>query len=404
MSNNPMTETSQRGITRRKFLRYLGIGGVGVGVVVIGGVGYRAIDQGVFEIGQGPAYAPWSNWRNADMERPMALVRSGILAANAHNTQPWLFEIDDARIDLYADTSRNTGAMDPFLREMYIGLGCCLENVSLAGQAEGYKPDITYMPTLEDETHVARVDLGDATPQVMDMYEAIPNRHTNRGPYDVEQTVSQDTLNQLSNLGTEFENVRVFWFTQDPEYAMFGEMIVGATEAIIADEEQAHDTFVWQRQTWEEVEEHRDGITLEAAGLPQGTLILAKLLPPQSESQSHASWLDTTENTQVATAPVFGMVAIRDIDSRSQQLHAGRLWQRMHLWATTQDLAMHPMNQPIERAAREEQLNVADRTYTRILADLVDNPEWSPVMTFRLGYPAREVNPAPRRDPQSVMT
>lgn len=46
------------------------------------------------------------------------------LASNPHNSQPWLFRMTDTEIDLFADPSWQIGIIDPFRREMYIGLGC----------------------------------------------------------------------------------------------------------------------------------------------------------------------------------------------------------------------------------------------------------------------------------------
>jgi hypothetical protein len=59
----------------------------------------------------------------------LRLVQSAILAANPHNTQPWLFWVSDDAIDLYADIGRHLGTMDPSLREMHIGLGYPLNSV-----------------------------------------------------------------------------------------------------------------------------------------------------------------------------------------------------------------------------------------------------------------------------------
>lgn len=85
-------------------------------IVVVGGSVYRSADQGVFSVGQGEAYEPWQNWREEQTTDTMALVRSAILAANPHNSQPWLFRVSGARLDLFADPNRNIGAIDPFLR------------------------------------------------------------------------------------------------------------------------------------------------------------------------------------------------------------------------------------------------------------------------------------------------
>jgi hypothetical protein len=42
----------------------------------------------------------------------------------------WLFVVNPNRIELFAAINRNIGAIDPYLREMYEGLGCALEKSS----------------------------------------------------------------------------------------------------------------------------------------------------------------------------------------------------------------------------------------------------------------------------------
>jgi hypothetical protein len=108
----------------------------------------------------------------------LALIRPAILAANAYNTQPWLFELGTDRINLFADTSRSMGTMGPLRREMVFSLGCAVENLTLAAQANGLKPSITLLPDPADETHVARVNLSPGSHEVTDQYLAIANRHT----------------------------------------------------------------------------------------------------------------------------------------------------------------------------------------------------------------------------------
>ena len=145
-------------ISRRKFLKLVGSG---IAVVIVGGTVWRAFSNGVFSIGQGPAYEPWRDWKAESQEGagPLSLVASAILAANPHNTQPWLFVVNSNRIELFAAINRNIGAIDPYLREMYEGLGCALENLVLAAEAKGYTYNLKLMPNPNSKTHVASIIL-----------------------------------------------------------------------------------------------------------------------------------------------------------------------------------------------------------------------------------------------------
>ena len=90
---------------------------------------------------EGDAYAPWGLWSDPSLRgTPLALVAAAVLAANPHDTQPWLFRIGDDAIDVLADLSRNLGAMDAFVREMHLGLGCAIENILVAAGPNGYAP------------------------------------------------------------------------------------------------------------------------------------------------------------------------------------------------------------------------------------------------------------------------
>jgi hypothetical protein len=64
-------------VSRGAFLRRAGLGIGTVAVAGAGGLSYRAYDQGVLEIGEGPAYASWTEWRKH--EGLLALVGAATL-------------------------------------------------------------------------------------------------------------------------------------------------------------------------------------------------------------------------------------------------------------------------------------------------------------------------------------
>jgi hypothetical protein len=82
-------------------------------------------DQRLFGAGTGAAYDPWKNWDARPSSGPLHLVHAAILAANPHNSQPWMFSVAQDTIDVYADTRRNIGMIDPALRRDVHGNRMC---------------------------------------------------------------------------------------------------------------------------------------------------------------------------------------------------------------------------------------------------------------------------------------
>ena len=149
------------------------------------------------------------------------MVRAAILAASPHNTQPWRFRVSPTQIELYADIGRNVGALDPFLREQHIGLGCALENLVLAARANGYEPAVTILegklvpiPAKPEPELVAVVDLLPGSKEQGELYDAIPYRHTNRNPYDPQRPVPAAIADAVRNLTRDEAEVRVFLFAR----------------------------------------------------------------------------------------------------------------------------------------------------------------------------------------------
>lgn len=380
-------------MTRRALL----VGAGSVVAILAAGALWRAEDQGVFSIGRGPAYDPWRTWR--DGPGLISLVGAGVLAANPHDSQPWLFHLGASAVNLFADHRRNLGAIDPLLREMHIGLGCALENVALAAAAKGYRATVQLMPDPTDQTHVARLGLERASAQSSALYQAIPHRHTNRFAF-ASRSVSARLLDQLAALNDD-DAVGTVWFTTRTDRLHVVDLMVAAARALVADQQQSDDSSRWFRGTWQAVQEHRDGLTLDAQGLSPAVGVLAKLLPEQSRQQQDAFFVQGIQN-QAGSAPALGLLVVRDSHNNVQRLRAGRLWQRMHLWATTQGLAMQPLNQMSERADREASLGIEPR-FGSALRGLVSDRSWEPLMPFRIGHPTHEAHLSPRRPVISVI-
>jgi nitroreductase len=390
---------------RRWFLKSVGA------VTILAGSGgvWRAYERGVFSVGQGPAFEPWKDWQDSK-DSPLALVRAAVLAANPHNTQPWLFRVSDSGIELYANTGRNAGALDPYLREQHIGLGCALENLMLAAPANGYHASVTLVPgkltpisAYPKQELVAQVGIVPEQKRQDELYDVIPHRHTNRNPY-LPKVLPSEFVDSIRQLGNDDPDVRVFLFTADSDRNHIVDMISKANDIVYADPQVDRGSEPWMRMNWNDVQKFRDGLIVDEFGEPPMVVAAEKFLSPSWRRFAFRhGMLRTTSYTDVLhTAPIFGVIAVHDRYDQEQNLRAGRIWQRAHLQATARGLAGGPVNEAVELIDHQRLRNQEPQAQAALF-DLIGDRTWQPTFMFRLGYPVRQASPSPRRPVKEVL-
>jgi hypothetical protein len=392
---------------RRSFLKGAGA----VTVVIAGGGVWRAYDQGVFSVGEGPAYEPWKDWRkdSNNKDGTLALVRAAILAASPHNTQPWLFKMTNSSIELYVDTSRNVGALDPYLREEHIGIGCALENLMLAAAANGYQATVTLLPgklgLIPAESApklLAHVDLAKGKREESELYAAIPRRHTNRSAYIPEKAVPPLFIEALRGMASDEPDVKIFLFSAEADRRKIVEISSGANTELYSDPEVDRGSDRWVRINWSSVQKLRDGLTLDAFGLPPITTAVAKMMPLGMLRWAASRGPENGYSNLMLSAPLIGIIAVHDRYDQEHCLRAGRIWQRAHLLATARGLAGRPCNEAVELLDHDKALGkLAKRTAW--LGDVMGDYTWQPTFVFYMGYPTLTARASPRRPIEKVI-
>lgn len=120
-----------------------------------------------------------------DSEVLTEAVRLACRAPSLHNSQPWRWEAEGGRLDLYLDSTRAVHG-DQSAREALISCGAVLDHLRVAMAAAGWTADIERFPDAEQPEHLASVGF---TPgeRVTDMQRhranAILARRTDRLPF-----------------------------------------------------------------------------------------------------------------------------------------------------------------------------------------------------------------------------
>ena len=362
---------------RRRFL------GGGAAAVLAAGCGYEPPETGA-------AYAPW-DFPDADLGPRVSLVHAASLAASPHNTQPWWFSVGPDRIDLSILAERTLGAMDPLGREQVIGIGCALENLVIAAPSFGFSATVVAVPDANRPELLARIELAPAQGDPHPLFDTIAHRRTNRGPYG-DFSLPPDVAGELVALAEIDPAVRLHLLTDADRMQAFRNGTNAATEAIVNDDEMWDASHAWWRHRPADIEEHRDGLTMDLLGVGAGTRVAGKLSRPPTAERAGRYWIRNTERIQL-TASAFGILSTPELEDVPSLLSAGRAWQRVHLWIAGQGGAAQPLNQMAERRDREHELDLPPEFGDRLGA-LADGHAQ---MLFRVGYPIDDAFASPRR-------
>ena len=326
---------------RRNFMKLVG-----------GGIILAAAGAGTFAATRTPtaALAPWSVAGTYDDPRMNALSHA-ILAPNPHNRQPWIVDLNgDDALTLYFDTDKQLPYTDPFDRQLTIGLGCFLELLRMAANADGYEVETALFPEGGtdvglDKRPIAYVKFAKETARVDPLFAHVMQRRSNKEPYDTNRPVAPKVLDRIlavglhSSLGGSIDPAEIaFWRDQ-------------STEALLIEIETPHtykESVDLMRIGKVEINANPDGI--DFGGAMFETLALAGVLTRQSlldkESTGYREGLKAViANTETAMGHVW---MVTPGNTRQDQIAAGADWLRVNLACTAEGLGFQPLSQALQ--------------------------------------------------------
>jgi len=325
-------------LSRRNLLKLL----VAAGVTVAGG----AAGYGLY------MYAPWLDYdeQAGQIRRPFAkdpaitaqmreLVRHATLAASGHNTQPWKFAIKENVIEIHPDYTRHLAAVDPSDRELWISLGCALENLIVAARAAGYVPEVTY----PDATDFIHIRMTKNTPQGGALFDAIPLRQNTRSEFDGQLIPSTDLV-QLQALPLE-PGVALHFAAGPTEIETVLEYVNQGNLSQYADKAFVDELMHWLRFNKKEALASFDGLYSRCSGNPQVPRWLGRMFVAGTKPQQQAD-----ADAKKLRSSAGAVIVASESDGKTAWVRTGQVYERLALKMTSLNIKSAFLNQPIEVA------------------------------------------------------
>jgi len=310
-------------------------------------------------------------------ERLRFLLSYAVLAPSRHNAQPWLFEIEGDELRVYADPARTLPAADPDGREQVIACGTAVVNLRLAAAHFGHATSTEVLPGHRSDGLLARIRLEErrsSTPEVEELFRAIPRRRTNRLPLDGREPPEGIVTQLLREARQEGVALRP---VGEHERRVVAELVAEGDAARWADPRYRAELAAWTRSN---ASGRRDGLP----GYAQGLSDVAALLQPLVVRLGNVAREEAERDRRRALGTRSLLVLSTAKDGQAEWIAAGEALQRVLLRATAAGLAASYLNQPIEREGLRSRLASA-------LGD-----RGAPQIMIRLGY-GLEVRSTPRR-------
>lgn len=338
------TSLSSSKVSRRNFLKI----SAAVGVTA---AGVHLLDT----------YAPWLDYdpqaaataRSYAAEATMTaqmqeLVRYATLAANGHNTQPWKFALRGDAIEIHPDFSRQLPVVDPDHRELWISLGCALENLIVAARATGHSATVIY----PDAADFIQVQLAADAPQSSPLFDAIPLRQSTRSVYDGQPVKAAD-LDRVQAVALE-PGVSLHFVTNPVDMETVVEYVNQGNLGQYADEAFLKELIVWLRFNKKEALSSLDGLYSACSGTPEVPRWVGRMFVSGTKPQQQADG----DARKLRSSP-GALVIASTAENKSAWVRAGQLYERLALQMTALEIKSAFLNQPIEVAGLRGQFQSA---------------------------------------------
>lgn len=310
------------------------------------------------------------------------IARYASKAPSGHNTQPWKFRIIGDAITVVPCLDVALPIVDNDNRELYISLGCALENLCIAASHFGYEAQVA---ACNAENITVKLISKQDTPEDR-LFHQIEKRQTNRSIYNSDK-VSDETLKQLQSIHKEADIELYFTEIGTPIANVLTRYIMKGNEIQMNDKAFKNELLSWMRFNKKQIETTQSGLSYRVFGNPPLPGILARpivssFLKPAVQNKSDKKKIDSSSHFVVFTTRQ---------NTLNEWINTGRVLQRFLLKATERGIACAFLNQPCEIA-----------TLASLLQETLPINKDYPTLIVRMGY-AQPLPYAPRKEISTLL-
>ncbi|MFP2997320.1 nitroreductase [Spongiivirga sp. MCCC 1A20706] len=271
------------------------------------------------------------------------LIYYATKAPSTHNTQPWKFRVDEEGILILPDLSHALSKIDASHRELYISLGCALQNLLIAAREFNFKPSFEFITTYTNTINIKIRLEREGRDTSATLFQFIDERQTNRTIYNGTK-IHPIIIDKLVNIKKE-EGTHIYSFEKESEsFKKLTDLIIEANSILMNDDEYKEEVVDWIRFNMKDALETKDGLNYETVGtipVPKvlGKTIAKYIMNEKRQNKYDLKKIDSSSHMVLFTA---------DENNEKAWIKLGMTLQRFLLHTTKKGIAVAFINPPCE--------------------------------------------------------
>lgn len=272
------------------------------------------------------------------IELAKILISFAICAPSGHNSQPWKFQTTENQIIVMPDMSKTLKVVDGENRELFISLGCAVENMQIAATLYGYESDYEY---IDGKIVVTFRQSETVTPDPL--LDQIKKRHTHRGEFTGKK-IPSDLIKILQSVEKEQNTDFAIFDGETNEAKLIKEKIYLGNDIQMSDTAFKNELVEWMRFNKKDIKENQNGLCYNVLGFPATPKFVGKKMVRMFLSPKAQNKTDNGVNNSASAFCLFSTAA----KSEADYIAVGKTLERVLLKITELNLAYSFSNQPCE--------------------------------------------------------
>lgn len=267
-------------------------------------------------------------------EKIKFLLRYAILAPSTHNSQPWLFKIENNSCKIYYDPSKKITEADPLGRDLYISFGCLLENLIIAASYFNVFNRVDYYSGRTDNL-IAEVFFSGLSKKtgvnrnLEKILEVIPKRVNARGIFE-DQEISEEILKEIVALN-DFSELKLDLIQDKEKIKRLAELTARGLKIAYESKSFRKEMASWMHSSFSK---KREGIPGYSLRLPA---LISLIFPSLVRFFNLGKAVSILNYKSIASAPLVCVISAKE-NSPLIWLKVGRLFERITLELTALNL------------------------------------------------------------------